>query len=813
MTLLEEAAGPEVVEPYRTASPAEEAGPAAAGEGAPPAGSDVDAEADADAAPAPVAPFRPLLVGALSSTAAAMTAGGIFGSWPARLLATAAALFGVGWCFLTLRSARRRVVLQLLLVPVMLALAAIVLLPGAGGNASFGGLISDAIKAGRLFRPPVPFDPGWRPILVLVFVSIGYAAGWVGTALERPLASLALPGAVIALTAITQPPGGQVLTALLAAGPLVAALGVMFGGDARNASGLSGSFEMKRLIRAVPAFAVAVVLLVVLNNSTFLFPKPVYNPQQKPQKPKSIPLSQVKNTVLFTVDGPITGPWQEGILDVYQDGSFLLPPYNPNTAKKVGVTGSVVDKSRTGSVTVNFVTGDLGNTQVLPGLVDPTDIDITSGPAPVYDPVSETFRMASGRVPDGMVYSESIPAYPTAAMLTKAPALRDKKAFSTDLYAPAAPASVKRLLAGAPSNPWDRLDYMRNALLKVVISNGAGVPEPVTPARVNQILTGNHLASPYDIVATEVLLARWAGLPARIGYGFDGKNLEGKVYTVRPKNSAQWLEVYFQGYGWVPIVGTPPHAQANLNNNKNTQINPTVQASNNIAVELYIPVQLPNLEQLYQEIRGILLTVLPWIALALLVYLLLPWARKWRRSAKRRRWAAQLGPRAQIAVEYAELRDWATDLGVGDPLDSPLEFLDKVVPDEQHLELAWLVSRTLYGDLAASVTPEDVEAARQLSSSLRRRLFLPQPTQTKILCLLARASLSEPYTTEVPNVSLWRLPRPSLRRGRNARRGRGRAPKARLRERRFLSAVPRIPAPTRWVRLRRRAPVSSGREQ
>ena len=33
-------------------------------------------------------------------------------------------------------------------------------------------------------------------------------------------------------------------------------------------------------------------------------------------------------------------------------------------------------------------------------------------------------------------------------------------------------------------------------------------------------------ATPYEIVAAEALLARWAGVPARIGFGFDGLNAE-----------------------------------------------------------------------------------------------------------------------------------------------------------------------------------------------------------------------------------------------------------------------------------------------
>ena len=37
-------------------------------------------------------------------------------------------------------------------------------------------LVVFAEHAGRVLRPPVPFDPGWRPVLFLMFVIIGFSA-------------------------------------------------------------------------------------------------------------------------------------------------------------------------------------------------------------------------------------------------------------------------------------------------------------------------------------------------------------------------------------------------------------------------------------------------------------------------------------------------------------------------------------------------------------------------------------------------------------------------------------------------------------
>src|SRR5205823_6350122 len=153
---------------------------------------------------------------------------------------------------------------------------------------------------------------------------------------------------------------------------------------------------------------------------------------------------------------------------------------------------------------------------------------------------------------------------------------------------------------------------MRDKLDSNIVASGAGVPGPVTPGKVDDMLNGSHKGTPFEIVAGEAMLARWSGLPARIGFGFDAPQKEGNVWTIRPKNAAQFVEVYFAGYGWVPITSPPPKAETSLDTKKNQLFNPTVQPGDDVAVELYIPIRLQNLKQLYQTIRFYLLMILPY---------------------------------------------------------------------------------------------------------------------------------------------------------------------------------------------------------
>jgi hypothetical protein len=275
-------------------------------------------------------------------------------------------------------------------------------------------------------------------------------------------------------------------------------------------------------------------------------------------------------------------------------------------------------------------------------------------------------------------------------------------------------------------------------------------------------LAGKGTATPFEIVAAEALLARWAGVPSRVAFGFDGVNTEDvagvPTSTVRPRNAAQWLEAWFEGYGWVPLVGAPEKAEASLDTDPNARFDPGIVPSDDVAVEVYLPFELEDLTQLYQRIREWVVQALPLVILLASLWVGWPFGAKAIRRARRRRWAAAHDARTQVAVEYAELRDLAIDLGVGDIYDTPLEYLSKVRDDREHAELAWLASRALYGDLRTTLRDADVLAAEELSTSVRRRMAEAQPLQVRLFAYVSRASLDQPYTSEIPNIARLRVP-------------------------------------------------------
>jgi hypothetical protein len=749
MTVVETPVEESPAEPWRAADPDDVA--AAGGEVA----------ADAPAAPAPpeeLPPLamRPLIAAFLASASAGLLVGGIFDSWTARVLGVVAASAGVVIAAMTLRS-KRQGLLQVGAIPAIGVLATLTLVGAPGGPSNLPKLISQATEAGRLLQPPIPFDPGWRPIIFALLALVGYAAAWIGAGADRPLLGVVAPLFLVGLAAITQPKDGQVLAALFIFVPLFGAMGVLFAAAGPGGQKLDLRFELRRAAKALLAGIPAIALIIGLSSADFLFPKPTYDPNDKPQKPKALPLSSAVDRVLFSVKAPpgFTGPWRTGVLDVYDEEGFKLPGAAAARVQAIPSSG-VIDPDHVAKAdqVIEFTLGDLGNSPVLPSVPTAAVVVLPpSAPETKVDPRTGSLRLASGRAPYGLTYTVKVPAYPTAEALNAVGDAPPKGDFAQQLTAPKdQPPAVVRILREAPPSGFARLDYVRHQLLDKITAAGPRAPVPMDAKRVQDMIDGAKTGTPFEIVAAQVLLARWAGIPARIGFGFNGVNDEAGLSTVRPKNAAQWLEVWFDGYGWLPLLDVPPKAQTALDDPKDAD--EKVVASDDVAVDVFVPVGLPRPVPLYELVRARVLQLAPLLLVLLALRLAAPSVARALRRRKREQWAQLVGPHARIAVAYGELRDIAFDLNVGDQFATPIEYLARVEEDHDHGELAWLVSRAMYGDMIHTLTDADASMAEELSLSLQRRLRQAQPTQIRVVAALSQASLRSPFSDEIPNVTL-----------------------------------------------------------
>ncbi len=686
----------------------------------------------------------------LAASAFGWVAGSIFTGLLARGVGLLGAALGVGVALLSARS-RQPAVIQYAGAVLALVVGALLVLPLADGT-PLPTLVVEAVRDGGLGQPPVAFDPGWRFLLLVTTALLGEAIAALALSFGRPrtAALLALPFVVGGV--LLQPAETEVTAALVALLLLVASLAVAFGADLAAAGAGSGGFELRRLARGAVALVVLGGALAGVAQLGFLFPPSAAASVIPPMRPPAPPPSV--DRVLFTVTADRPTTWRLGTLDVYRTTAWLTPPYDASTLVPVDGPVPIGPSDTRGPVAAAGLTAritllDLAG-KSLPGLANP--LSVTGGPEVLYDPRTQSLRTAGTRPARGTSYEVTAPAAPdgrTLSAVTAAPAQQVQEF----LEVPTPPAEVTALLAAAPTAPFARLQFVRRAYFAKVGAAGAGNPVDVPPARVAEMLAGRE-ATPYEITAGEVLLARWAGVPARLGYGwFGGDRVVGQpgAVEIRPRHGATWLEVHFAGSGWVPIVGTPPKAKASTSTADRNN-NPSVRPTDELALVVYVPVEFSSARLAYVLVRYYVVRALPVLLVIGLVLALLPALARLARRTARRRAAARLGPRAKVAAAYAELRDSVTDLGLAGPAVSPLELVALVEPDDEHRELAWLVTRGLWGDLARDLQPADVETAETMSRSVGKRLRAAQPGLTRVAALTSRASLRDPWTTELPTV-------------------------------------------------------------
>jgi hypothetical protein len=695
-------------------------------------------------------PLRLALAMAFPAIAAGVMAGGVFIGFEARIYAAVAAVLGVA---LAVGAARFRspVAANAVVVGGLFGIGLLMVVPSGLGNvASVGRLASQASASGDVLRPPVVLTPGWQAILGWLLGIVGFGAAWVAIVVRRPSLGLLLPLPVAAIAGISVPASDQVASGLVVLVLFAVGLGLLSGvqiGSGPAEERLPAGYELRRALRAVPLLVVVTGGLYLLAQTDVLFPRPAINPAEQPQKPKTVPLSQVEDRVLFTVDSQLSGPWRVGSLDVYDGKDWRLPPFSEARLADVPRDG-VVNHDLTPGVRATFTIAGLGGT-VLPGLPNTVGV-VAEGPKLAYDHRSGALRVAQGQVQAGLTYTVAAAALPNVDDLrhiTEPP----PAGMARFTEVPPPPPAVADLLQKAPkSSPWDEFDFLRTWVLANVTATGTGTPKSVPPERVQDMLAGSKQGSPFEIVAAQALLARWAGIPARIGYGFDGGELNDKKLEVRPRNGASFPEVFFPKYGWLPVIGTPAKAKPTVGADASTQRqDPNVLPSDDIQVGLFVPVLVPPKSPLAAEIRRTVLIAVPAGLLLFLLYVLWPGLRKAWVRGRRRTAARAAGPRARIALAYAEWRDLGTDYGYRHDTDTPLMYLDRFVDDLEHTELAWLVTRSLWGDLQDSLTPELAAMTEELSRALRRRLAQAHPAPVRAIAVVSRLSLRYPYAPEL----------------------------------------------------------------
>ena len=504
----------------RQAGPTAEPGPAPPPRAAP---IDVDVQTDTDAVP--VVPLQRILLAALLGTGgAAWLVAGVFQGVAARPICMVASAGGVAAVGLAERRGRSGAQYLLLPAAFLLGYLGAVLLPNpTGTTGTVPELVRRALSNGGLDQPPIPFDPGWRFLAISLVVLVGGAAASLATGLERPRLAVIVPVPLVVAAGTLQPRGREVVGGAVALVLLLAGLGVLSTAELAESSTGTGErtgrgFELRQLGRGAAALVAVAVALAGLSQAKVLFPEPARNREAKPQKPKVVPLKEVKDRPLFEVASTSKGPWRLGVLDGYDGSAWLLPPFDLKRLVTPAADGRVPAAPDRPQVSAQFTVRGLDGF-TLPAPPNPQVVTGAKGTVG-YDPRTNVLRTTAGAPGAGFSYTVTAAASPSGLELGQAPTERTPELdpFRT---VPSPPLEVIDLLGQAPTNPFERVQFLRARLYEKVIAAGSGVPVDINAARVVQLLGGAE-ATPFEIVATEALLARWAGLPARIGYGFSG---------------------------------------------------------------------------------------------------------------------------------------------------------------------------------------------------------------------------------------------------------------------------------------------------
>jgi transglutaminase superfamily protein len=708
-------------------------------------------EAELDETPGDVAPaaerlpVNELVAIALNTIAAAVMVGGVFLGVSPRIYAGLGGLFGIALAIAVMR-VRNPVATLVAAAAGLFVVGLVVLLPfGVSHLFTLRHDVQQAIAQARLLRPPLDFSAGWAAMTAWVMACIGFGCAWLAIGVRKGALAALIPLAVAAFATISVPGDAQIASGIAVVVLFGASLGAISGSRGESQPGLPRAYEIRRALRSLPVVAGVAAALIGATYTGFLFPHPLYDPSQAPQKPHPESLTSAPDRDLFDVSNTtVTGPWVVGHLDIYDGQNWLLPPYAKSELIPVQKTG-IVDGSMPAGAKATFTVRGLTGA-VLPGLPDMIGV-IAEGPKLAYDFRNGNIRLVEGSINPGFSYTV-VAAGPVD--VNKLAALGTKPdfpgAYKQFAEIPSPPPAVKDLIKQAPKDSlWAEYDFLRNWVLQNVTAAGSGVPVPIAPDRVQQIVQQRQ-ATPYEIVAVQAMLARWIGLPSRIGYGFDGgTNVNGHL-EIHPRNGTSFPEVYFPGYEWVPVIGTPAHAKSNLAGNK--QANSAITPSQEIGVPLYVPYLIPQSVPLYQQLQPVAVSIVLAALVILALYLLIPLVAKFLRLQRRRRLAARRGLRAELELAYIEWRDHATDFGYEHGSDTPLMFTDRFTPDDQHTEFAWLVTRALWGDLQGDITPDLVVTAKEYSRRLKSRLSQAHPITLRVVALFSRLSLQHPYVVD-----------------------------------------------------------------
>lgn len=185
-----------------------------------------------------------------------------------------------------------------------------------------------------------------------------------------------------------------------------------------------------------------------------------------------------------------------------------------------------------------------------------------------YNSTTSTAITTAGVRPgDTYTLNTLVTEEPDEATLKKAKILEaDLPETEASALPPGLPAKAAQF-AGEETDPATKLFLIRDLLqASGHLSSGLDGQNPSRPGhsaeRIDTLVAEEEMVGDDEQFAVALaLMARQAGIPARVVMGFypdkDSTYEEGKPWTVLGSDVHAWIEVPFEGYGWVPVDAVP----------------------------------------------------------------------------------------------------------------------------------------------------------------------------------------------------------------------------------------------------------------
>ena len=279
----------------------------------------------------------------------------------------------------------------------------------------------------------------------------------------------------------------------------------------------------------------------------------------------AVPVGGVFNpngAIVFTarVADPTRWPyWRGAVYDRYEDGAWRPVPTHPAfqpAGTAIGATGAAAADVITQSVTLlrplnTLVTAGVPVTLSVPVAVAFSNRAHGAGPL--------ALQPASGRMPAAYAATSLVaPAAPVVPAPVLDPAVR-----AVDLALPSLPVrvgSLARSLVRGTADPyaqtWAIQRYLRGVGSKYVYDTSP----PQAPAGhdpTDYFLFDARRGFCTHFASAMVVLARLAGIPARLVTGYASTRLTAGGFVVTTADAHAWPELWIAGRGWLTFEPTP----------------------------------------------------------------------------------------------------------------------------------------------------------------------------------------------------------------------------------------------------------------